>query len=281
MVNAITAISQLLIICKHLLLNYCHFGHRLPETGKTDIITGHEKQTGGTPVRPQTQRIARFGLLTALALILGLMDRAIPLSALLGGFVPGVKLGLANTVLLYAVYLMDIKSCILLMLTKVLLSGFLFGSLSAILYSLAGGVLSLAVMLLVRKKPGRGALFAAVTALAADIFLLVRTPNPRGQRLLAVILIALGFIASAVLYILIRRGKVRGITGTSLAGAVSHNAGQILMASLMIQTPMLLTTYLPILAGIGAAVGCLTGIITERVFKALHIKTNQDPEEKP
>lgn len=232
-------------------------------------------------MRPQTQRIARFGLLTALALILGLMDRAIPLSALLGGFVPGVKLGLANTVLLYAVYLMDVKSCILLMLTKVLLSGFLFGSLSAILYSLAGGVLSLAVMLLVRKKPGRGALFAAVTALAADIFLLVRTPNPRGQRLLAVILIALGFIASAVLYILIRRGKVRGITGTSLAGAVSHNAGQILMASLMIQTPMLLTTYLPILAGIGAAVGCLTGIITERVFKALHIKTNQDPEEKP
>lgn len=230
-------------------------------------------------MRPQTQRIARFGLLTALALILGLMDRAIPLSALLGGFVPGVKLGLANTVLLYAVYLMDVKSCILLMLTKVLLSGFLFGSLSAILYSLAGGVLSLAVMLLVRKKPGRGALAAAVIALASVIFLLIRTPNPRGQRLLAVILISLGCIASAVLYVLIRKGKIRGITGTSLGGAVSHNAGQILMASLMMQTPMLLTTYLPILAGIGAAVGCLTGIITERVFKALHIHTNQDPEE--
>ena len=230
-------------------------------------------------MRPQTQRIARFGLLTALALILGLMDRAIPVSALLGGALPGVKLGLANTVLLYAVYLMDIKSCILLMLTKVLLSGFLFGSLSAIIYSLAGGVLSLAVMLLVRKKPGAGALSAAVIVAAADIFLLVRTPNPRGQRLVIVILIALACVAAVVVWILIRKGRIRGVTGTSLAGAVSHNAGQILAASLLTQTPGLLVFYLPVLAGIGAAVGCLTGVITERVFKALRIKPIPDPEE--
>ena len=231
-------------------------------------------------MRPQTQRIARFGLLTALALILGLMDRAIPVSALLGGFVPGIKLGLANTVLLYAVYLMDVKSSILLMLTKVLLSGFIFGSMSAILYSLAGGVLSLAVMLLIRKNPGRGALAAAVIAAAADIFLLVRTPHPQGQRLLIVILIALACIAAVTVYILIRRGRIRGVTGTSLAGAVSHNIGQILVASIVMHSPLLLTTYLPILAGIGAAVGCLTGIITERVFKALRVKTFQDtPEE--
>ena len=62
---------------------------------------------------------------------------------------PGIKLGLANTVLLYAVYLMDWKGCVLLMLAKVFLSGFMFGSMSAILYSLCGGVLSLVVMLLV------------------------------------------------------------------------------------------------------------------------------------
>lgn len=232
-------------------------------------------------MRPQTQRIARFGLLTALALILGLMDRAIPVSALLGGALPGVKLGLANTVLLYAVYLMDVKSCILLMLTKVLLSGFLFGSMSAIIYSLAGGVLSLTIMLLVRKKPGTGALSAAVIAAAADIFLLIRTPRPQGQRLVIVILTALACIAAIVVWILIRKGKIRGVTGTSLAGAVSHNAGQILAASLMTQTPGLLVFYLPVLAGIGAAVGCLTGVITERVFKALRIKPIPDPEEQP
>ena len=231
-------------------------------------------------MRPQTQRIARFGLLTALALILGLMDRAIPVSALLGGALPGVKLGLANTVLLYAVYLMDVKSCILLMLTKVLLSGFLFGSMSAIIYSLAGGVLSLTIMLLVRKKPGTGALSAAVIAAAADIFLLIRTPRPQGQRLVIVILTTLACIAAIVVWILIRKGKICGVTGTSLAGAVSHNAGQILAASLMTQTPGLLVFYLPVLAGIGAAVGCLTGVITERVFKALRVKPIPDAEEK-
>ena len=225
-------------------------------------------------MKPATQRIARFGLLTALALVLGLLDRAVPVSALLGGFVPGIKLGLANTVLLYAVYLMDWKSCVLLMLTKVVLSGFLFGSLTAILYSLSGGVLSLAVMLLVRKKPEGGALAAALLAASADIYMLIRTPKPSGQRLLIIVLIALAFIASAAVYAAIRKEKISGVMGTSLAGAVAHNIGQVLMACAVLHSPQLLTTYLPVLVGIGAAVGCLTGIVTERVMKALRIKTS-------
>ena len=216
-----------------------------------------------------TKRIARFGLLTALALVLGLIDRAVPLTALLGGAVPGIKLGLANTVLLYAVYLMDWKSCVLLMLTKVVLSGFLFGSLTAILYSLSGGVLSLLVMLLVRRKPASGALAAAGLALAADIWLLCRNPHPAGQRLLAVILIAAAFAASIAVFILIRKGIIRGVMGTSLSGAIAHNVGQVLMACFVLHSPQLLVTYLPFLVGIGAAVGCLTGIVTERVLKAL------------
>lgn len=225
-------------------------------------------------MRPATQKIARFGLLTALALVLGLMDRAVPVSALLGGFVPGIKLGLANTVLLYAVYLMDWKSCVLLMLTKVVLSGFLFGSLTAILYSLSGGALSLAMMLFVRKKPERGALAASLLAAAALAWLLIRNSSPKGQMLVIDILIAAAMIASAGVSMIIRKGKISGIMGTSLAGAVAHNAGQILMACVVLHSPQLLTTYLPVLVGIGAAVGCLTGIVTERVMKALRINSD-------
>ena len=231
-------------------------------------------------MRPATQKIARFGLLTALALVLGLLDRAVPVSAILGGFVPGIKLGLANTVLLYAVYLMDWRSCILLMLTKVVLSGFLFGSLTAILYSLSGGVLSLLVMLLIRRYPGRCALAAALLALAADTWMLIRIPRPAGQRLLFNILIALAFLAAVAVWFAIRRGKISGVTGTSLAGAVSHNIGQVLMACVVLHSPQLLTTYLPVLIGIGAAVGCLTGIVTERVLKALRIDPNAVLKEK-
>ena len=221
----------------------------------------------------RTQKVARFGLLTALSLVLGLLDRAVPVSALLGGFVPGIKLGLANTVLLYAVYLMDIKSCILLMLTKVVLSGFLFGSLTAILYSLSGGILSLAVMLLIRRKPENGALVTTLMAAGALIWLLIRHSNPQGQMLVIVILIAAAFAASTVIWYLTHYRVIRGVMATSLGGAVSHNVGQVLMACIVLHSPQLLMTYLPVLVGIGAAVGCLTGIVTERVMKALKINS--------
>ena len=187
-------------------------------------------------------KVARFGMLTALALVLGWLDRAIPVTWFLSGAVPGIKLGLANTVLLYAVYLMDWKGCVLLMLAKVFLSGFMFGSMSAILYSLSGGVLSLAVMLLVRHRPRLGAL-----------------------------LIALACLAAAVAFAIIGRHPEYGVLGTSLAGAVAHNVGQILAASAMLRTPQLLYTYLPVLVGIGAVVGCLTGIVAQRVFKSLRV----------
>ncbi|MDD6044525.1 MAG: Gx transporter family protein [Clostridia bacterium] len=105
-----------------------------------------------------TRRIARFGLLTAMALTLGYFERFIPVASA----IPGIKLGLANTVLLYGVYLMDGKSTWLLMLAKVVLSGFLFSGLSGMLYSLAGGVLSLCAMLLLRKAKEIGIIGVSV-----------------------------------------------------------------------------------------------------------------------
>ncbi len=224
--------------------------------------------------------VARFGLLTALALVLGLLDRAIPLTALLGGAAPGIKLGLANTVLLYAVYLMDWQSAAFLMLVKVLLSGFLFGSLTAILYSLSGGILSLLVMLAVRKRPAAGALTAGLLAAAADAALLIRNPQLRGQRLWCVILIAAACIACFIAGAAIRKGKIRGVPGTSIAGAIAHNVGQVLTASAVLGTPQLLTTYLPVLVGVGAAVGALTGIVAERVMHALRINPEKLKEQK-
>ena len=216
-------------------------------------------------------KVARFGMLTALALVLGWLDRAIPVTWFLSGAVPGIKLGLANTVLLYAVYLMDWKGCVLLMLAKVFLSGFMFGSMSAILYSLSGGAMSLAVMLLVRHRPRLGAMVIALLAAASDVMLLVRNPHPRGQLLWCMILIAMACLAAVAAFVIIGRRPEYGVLGTSLAGAVAHNIGQILAASAMLRTPQLLYTYLPVLVGIGAVVGCLTGIVAQRVFKALRV----------
>ena len=93
--------------------------------------------------------VAKLGLLTAVAIVLGYFEYLLPVTG-----IPGVKLGLANTVLLYALYLIDVPSAILLMFLKVGLSGLLFGGPAAMLYSLAGGVLSLIVMILARKSKG-------------------------------------------------------------------------------------------------------------------------------
>jgi heptaprenyl diphosphate synthase len=225
----------------------------------------------GKKLNSATKRITRFGLLAALSLVLGYLDRAVPLSALLGGVVPGIKLGLANTVLLYAVYLMDWRSSVLLMLVKVLLSGFLFGSLSAILYSLSGGILSLFVMLWIRRNPARGALVIAVLAALSEAALLLRVGVPRGPMLLCAVVIALACAAGIAAWRVIRRRPDWGVVGTSLAGAVAHNIGQVLMAAAVLRTPGLLYTYLPVLIGVGAAVGAMTGLIAQRVFRALRL----------
>ncbi len=92
------------------------------------------------------KRLARGALLASLMLALGYVESLLPAFSA----VPGIKLGLSNTVLLYAIYLIDIKTALLLAVLKVLLSGLLFGNPVAMLYSASGAALSLAVMLLVK-----------------------------------------------------------------------------------------------------------------------------------
>mgnify|MGYP000706601811 FL=1 len=65
-----------------------------------------------------------------------------------------MKLGLANLMIVIALYKMSLKETYLLSITRVVLSGFLFGNMFAILYSLAGGLLSLTVMAVLKKAGG-------------------------------------------------------------------------------------------------------------------------------
>ena len=164
-------------------------------------------------VREQNQRIALCGLLVSLMLVLGLIERQFPLTAA----IPGIKLGLANSVLLYALYMLGIKQSIVLMLLKALMSWVIYTNMSAMLYSLAGGVLSLLAM------------------------------------------------------ILLSRMKGISIIGVSALGAVFFNVGQILMAVIMLNTPQLMVTYLPILMVSGVVTGVLTGVVAQMVMKHLKV----------
>ncbi len=91
-------------------------------------------------------KIARYGLLTGVMLVLGYVESLLPAAG-----IPGIKLGLSNTVLLYALYFMGARGALLLGAAKVLLSGLLFGSPAALLYSAAGAALSLAAMALLSR----------------------------------------------------------------------------------------------------------------------------------
>ena len=95
-------------------------------------------------------KTAYFGVFTSLALILSYVETLIPISF----GIPGIKLGLANLVIVIVLYTYGGKEAFLLSATRILLSGFLFGNLSMILYSMAGGVFSLAIMVLLRKTGG-------------------------------------------------------------------------------------------------------------------------------
>lgn len=94
--------------------------------------------------------LTRMALLTAVAVVLGYIEHLIPMP----GSIPGIKLGLANTVLLYAIYLLDAKSAFLLMVLKVGLSGLMYGGVSAMMFSFGGGLCSLVMMLLMKKLGG-------------------------------------------------------------------------------------------------------------------------------
>ena len=95
-------------------------------------------------------KVAYFGVFTTLALIFSYVETLIPIQF----GIPGVKLGLANLIIVIALYRMKLSEAYLLSIVRVLLAGFIFGNYFSIIYSLAGGLLSLTVMALLRKKGG-------------------------------------------------------------------------------------------------------------------------------
>lgn len=155
-------------------------------------------------------RAAYFGAFTALALILSYVELLIPINF----GIPGAKLGLANLVIVVVLYRNGWKEAFLLSVVRIVLAGFMFTNLFSILYSLAGGILSLGVMSLLKWK---------------NIF---------------------------------------SVTGVSIAGGVSHNVGQLLVAMAVVETYQV-GWYLPALLIAGVLTGLLIGILSAGILKRI------------
>ena len=109
-------------------------------------------------MKKKTERITRLGFLTAVGLIASYIELLVPVP--LG--VPGVKLGLANMVIVWALYMLGPLEALLVNGMRILLSGFLFGNLSMILFSLSGALVSFLGMWLVKRSEKFGVVGVSV-----------------------------------------------------------------------------------------------------------------------
>ena len=96
----------------------------------------------------KTKKLTLMALTTALAMILSFVESQIPAFVA----VPGVKMGLANIAVVFALYKLGWKEAALISLIRVVLVSLLFGSIASMFYSLAGAVLSLAGMGLLKRS---------------------------------------------------------------------------------------------------------------------------------
>ncbi len=115
-----------------------------------NISSGKAKKRRPMNPRQRTERLTLLGLLTAIMLILGFVESLIPFNF----GVPGIKLGLSNSVLIFAVYMLDIPAAFILMTVKVTLSAMMFGAglfSMPMWFALSGGLLSTALMALLSR----------------------------------------------------------------------------------------------------------------------------------
>ena len=145
----------------------------------------------------KTKKVATLGLSIALAMIMSYIEVLVPLSFA----VPGIKMGLANIVIIFVLYKLGTKESILVSLIRVILVSLLFSNAMAMAYSIAGAVLSLGVMWLLKKTDK----FSVVGVSVAGGVM-----HNVGQIIMAIILLGTEQIA-LYLPVLIITGTVTGV----------------------------------------------------------------------
>ena len=158
-------------------------------------------------------RVAYFGVFTALALIFSYVESLIPINF----GIPGVKLGLANLITLIALYKMSVKEAFLISIARVVLSGFIFGNLFAILYSLAGGLLSLTIMTWF-KRSNKFSIYGI--SMAGGVF------HNVGQLMMAILVVESVTIAG-YLPVLLVSGLITGLVIGVVSGETLKRIGKI------------------------------------------------------
>ncbi len=159
-----------------------------------------------------TKKLVTLAVTVAVAMALSFVESQIPAFVAL----PGVKVGLANIAVIFALYKMGWREAVTVSIVRVLLVALLFGSFVSMLYSIAGAVLSLAVMIILK----------SLTPLSS--------------------------------------------VAVSVTGGVCHNLGQIAVASVIMETNVVLY-YLPFLLLSGTVAGVAVGVASALLVKRIRL----------
>ena len=93
-----------------------------------------------------TKKLTLCAVMISLALALNYLERFIPLQLLIP--LPGIKLGLANIVTLVALYMLDVKSAVIILVIRCLMGSMFGGGVTGLMFSMTGGVLAILTMIL-------------------------------------------------------------------------------------------------------------------------------------
>lgn len=162
-----------------------------------------------------TKKIAYIGVFAALSILFGYIETLIPFPF----GIPGIKLGLANIMTVVILYSMGTWEAVVVLIVRILVVSMLFGSPYSMIYSLAGGVVSLLIMIIVKHL------------------------------------------------------KIFSIIGVSIAGGLSHNIGQLLVAVFVVEEDRLMF-YTPFLMISGAITGMIIGIVSKVIYERLTPQLN-------
>lgn len=158
-----------------------------------------------------TRKLILLSLMVAYSLALYILETFIPNPLLV--IFPGAKLGLSNIITLICLVTFGFRDTFFILTVRIILSSMFAGPMSTLLFSIAGGYLSLFGMFIATKIPGLSNI------------------------------------------------------GISLVGAIMHNIGQLLMASLIIKNISIMT-YLPLMLGASVVTGIFIGIVVNFALKS-------------
>lgn len=156
--------------------------------------------------------VALYGMLISIALVASYIESIIPIPYP----VYGMKIGLANIIIVWVLYSLGAKAAAIISFARVLIAGFLFGNFYSIIFSLVGAGLSLGIMFVLKKT------------------------------------------------------KKFSIVGVSIAGGVTHNLGQIIVAAVVLEN-IRITYIFPILMVSGVVAGIAIGILGGILFRKIKI----------